>query len=48
MSSSEFLCKGNVYRQLKGKFKYVSDIANMPYWTKKKYEKFEAENFLRR
>jgi DNA uptake protein ComE-like DNA-binding protein len=40
--------KIQLFRQLKGKFKYVSDIANMPYWTKKKYEKFEAENFLRR
>ncbi|XP_044252573.1 kinesin-like protein Nod [Tribolium madens] len=37
-----------LFRQLKGNFRSIAEIAEMPYWTKAKYEKFLAENFLRR
>ncbi|KAJ3662201.1 hypothetical protein Zmor_006557 [Zophobas morio] len=36
-----------LFRLLKGKFKSISDLKEMPYWTEKKYDKFMAENFLR-
>ncbi|EFA00906.2 kinesin-like protein Nod [Tribolium castaneum] len=37
-----------LFRQLKGNFKSIADMEEMPSWTKAKFEKFLAENFLRR